>query len=55
MTKDQLFVRLANFLHRNVGLVADHRDSNAPWTLLEQLQDYEFYQRRRRRKKKDKR
>lgn len=41
MTKAQLFVRLANFLKQNVSIVADYRDSNAPWTLLEQLDHYE--------------
>ncbi len=41
MTKDQMFVRLANFLKKNCMLVADYRDSNAPWTLLEQLRKFE--------------
>lgn len=41
MTKDQLFTRLANFLKRNVDIVADYRDSNTPWYLLEQLQQFE--------------
>ncbi len=54
MTKDKLFARLAGFLKRNVQMVADARDSNAPWYLLEQLNEYEFYARRRKglRKKK---
>jgi hypothetical protein len=41
MTKDQLFVKLANFLRRNVSLVADATDSNGPWNLLTQLDRYE--------------
>lgn len=42
MTKQQLFVRLANFLRHNVSLVSDMRDTNSPWTLLEQLDRYEY-------------
>lgn len=46
VTKDQLFVRLANFLRRNARIVADYRDSNAPWTLLNQLELFEEEHRR---------
>lgn len=45
MTKDQLFVQLANFLKHNCGIVADFRDSNTPWTLREQLEQFEEEQR----------
>jgi hypothetical protein len=39
--KDKLFQRLASFLRANVNLVADFRDSDAPWNLLSELEDYE--------------
>lgn len=39
--KDKLFRALARFLRANVTLVADYRDSNAPWNLLTRLQIYE--------------
>lgn len=46
LTKDQMFVKLANFLRRNAGIVADARDSNGPWDLLEQLDRFEEQRKR---------
>jgi hypothetical protein len=39
--KDRLFSRLAGFLRRNAGIVADARDSNEPWRLLQELDNFE--------------
>lgn len=39
--KDRLFRKLAAFLRRNAGLVADARDSNEPWRLLTELVNFE--------------
>ena len=36
-TKDGLFRAMERFIRANAMLVADARDSNAPWKLIERL------------------
>ncbi len=52
-TKDKLFKALERFLRQNVSLVADTRDSNAPWNLLDRLDRFKEKENRFKEKEKE--